>query len=120
MNYVVVMGRLGKDLELKTTDKGDYTFGSIAVDESYKDKNGEKIKKTVWVAFTLYGLTAKNCVKYAGKKGNRLLLTGKIDEAKGKDDKYSHMVFKPLRVDYIDFNNTGETQPEENNEQVPF
>jgi single-stranded DNA-binding protein len=119
MNHVVVMGRLGKNLELKTTDKGPYTFGSIAVDESYKDKNGVKVKKVVWVPFTLYGSTAENCVKFAGKAGNRLLLTGKIDEQKGKDDKYSHLIFKPLRVYYIDWNEKGQTQEPET-EQVPF
>lgn len=117
MNNVILMGRLGKDLELKTNDKGSSTFGSIALDESYKNDKGEKVEKTVWVSFNLYGKIAENTVKYAGKKGNRLILMGKLDNFKGKDDKYAQLTFKPLNVQFVDFN---DKKTQEENKEVPF
>lgn len=118
MNQVIVMGRLGKDLELKTTDKGvQYVFGSIAVDESYR-KDGIKVDKTVWVAFTLYDKAAENAVKYVGK-GNRVILTGKLDTKQVEGAKYPELTFKALHMQYVDFKdkadaatgNTGTEQP---------
>jgi single-strand DNA-binding protein len=104
MNIVTLSGHLGRDLELKQSNSGPYCFGSLALNEDYKDKSGAKVKKTVWVDFTLYGHTAENAVKYVGKKGNRIALIGKLDNRKKEGEKYAQLAFKVLRVEYVDFN----------------
>jgi len=79
MNYVVLLGRLGRDPELK------YTSGNTAVckltlatDESWKDKDGNKHKKTDWHRLTAWGRQAEVMAEYL-KKGSQVLVTGKIE-----------------------------------------
>jgi single-strand DNA-binding protein len=103
VNDVKLLGRLGKDLELTTSDKGvKYCFGSIAVDASYVDKSGAKIDATDWIPFTLYDKQAENAVKYVGK-GCRVILTGKLTTKKTETDKYPIVVFKALHMEFVDF-----------------
>ena len=47
LNKVMLIGRLGKDPELRYTPSGSpvATF-NIATDESYKDKEGKKVENT--------------------------------------------------------------------------
>lgn len=45
-----IIGRIGKNAEIKTTNNGQLLVFSIAVDRSYYDKNAnKKIDKTQWV-----------------------------------------------------------------------
>ena len=41
-NYVNLIGRLGSDPELKSTENSSYAKTSLATSEKYKDKAGEK------------------------------------------------------------------------------
>ena len=122
MNQVVLLGRLGRDLELKTSEKGVVsTFGSIAVDGSYKDKTGTKIEKTTWVAFTLYDKQAENAVKMVGKKGNRIILIGELGSKKTEIDKYPILIFKARQWQAVDWNEKQDAvAPAQPKEEAPF
>ena len=49
LNKVQLIGRLGKDPEVKAIPSGVKLANfSIATDESYKDKDGTKHEKTEW------------------------------------------------------------------------
>jgi len=48
-NKVQLIGRLGQDPEIITfEDGGKMAKFSLATDESYKDKNGQKVERTFW------------------------------------------------------------------------
>ena len=49
INKVILVGNLGRDPEVKTTESGaKYARFSLATTESYKDKSGEKKDRTEW------------------------------------------------------------------------
>ena len=78
LNKVMLIGRLGKDPELKYTEKGTaYCIFSMATDESYKDENGNKVEKTEWHNITVWRKLAEICSQYL-KKGSKIYCEGKL------------------------------------------
>lgn len=49
MNNWTIIGRLGKDAEVKQSKNGSLLIFPVAVDRSYKTKDGEKVDKVQWV-----------------------------------------------------------------------
>jgi single-strand DNA-binding protein len=73
MNNIVIIGRLGQDPELKTTQSGKQVCNfSVAVNEGY----GEN-KKTVWFNCVLWEKTAEVAAKYL-KKGSQACVRGRM------------------------------------------
>lgn len=82
INEVQLMGRLGRDLELRTLQSGVTTVSfSIATDYTYKDKQGEFQKETEWHNCVAWGKTAE---LMAGRlsKGSRVLIQGRLTHRK--------------------------------------
>lgn len=87
LNKVILIGRLGRDPETRYMPNGDAVCNfSIATDESWKDKNGQRQTRTEWHAITLYRKLAEIAAKYL-QKGSLVYLEGKIQSRKytGKD-----------------------------------
>lgn len=78
LNKVMIIGNLTRDVELRYTPSGAAVgeFG-IAVNESYKSKDGEKKDSTVYAMVTVWGKTAENCEKYIGK-GSKVFVEGRL------------------------------------------
>jgi len=78
LNKVMLIGRLGKDPELKYTEKGTaYCNFSIATDESYKDESGNKVERTEWHNIITWRKLAEICQQYL-KKGSKIYCEGKL------------------------------------------
>jgi len=94
MNRAIIIGRLGKDPEIKYTTEGQPICNfSIATSERWKSKSGEKVEKTEWHNCTAFGKLAEICEKYL-TKGSQIYVEGKIQtnsyEAKdGSGKRYS-------------------------------
>jgi single-strand DNA-binding protein len=93
-NKVILLGRLGKDPELKAIgdDKSVATF-SIATSETYWDKSEQKKKEiTEWVNCVAWPPAAKFIGEYM-KKGDQIYIEGKIRtrtwEAKDGSTRYA-------------------------------
>jgi len=87
LNKVILIGRLGRDPECRYLPNGDAVCNfSIATDESWKDKNGQRQTRTEWHAITMYRKLAEIAGQYL-KKGSQVYLEGKIQSRKytGKD-----------------------------------
>ena len=87
LNKVILIGRLGRDPETRHMPNGDAVCNfSIATDESWKDKNGQRQTRTEWHAITMYRKLAEIAAKYL-QKGSLVYLEGKIQSRKytGKD-----------------------------------
>jgi single-strand DNA-binding protein len=77
-NRVTLMGNLGKAPEMITLESGrKLAKMSLATDETYKNKQGEKVKETQWHSLTAWGKTAELLEKYA-TKGTELAVGGKL------------------------------------------
>ena len=77
-NSVQLIGRLGKDPEVKqlTSGKTLATF-SIATSDSYRNAQGDKVEDTQWHNVVAWGRTAEIASEYL-KKGQEIALEGKL------------------------------------------
>ena len=87
LNKAILIGRLGRDPEVRYMPNGEAVCNfSIATDESWKDKNGQRQTRTEWHAITLYRKLAEIAAQYL-KKGSQVYIEGRIQSRKytGKD-----------------------------------
>ncbi len=78
VNKVILVGRLGKDPEIRSIPSGTSVAKfSIATDERYTDRNGEKQERTEWHNITAWGKLAEICGQYL-RKGKLVYVEGSI------------------------------------------
>jgi len=85
LNIVIIEGNLTRDIELKMTsnDKPLATCG-LAHNSSYKNAQGEWIKKTTFIDFVVFGKQAQN-FKTACSKGSPVTIEGELAEDNWED-----------------------------------
>ncbi|MGO9640120.1 MAG: single-stranded DNA-binding protein [Candidatus Acidiferrales bacterium] len=85
VNKVILVGRLGKDPETRYTSGGQAVCNfSMATDESFKDRNGERQKRTEWHRIVLWGKLAEIAQQYL-KKGAQIYIEGRIQSRQWED-----------------------------------
>ena len=85
VNKVILVGRLGRDPETRFTSGGQAVANfSIATDETYKDKSGERQKRTEWHKIVVWGKQAEIAQQYL-KKGAQIYLEGRIQSREWTD-----------------------------------
>jgi single-strand DNA-binding protein len=85
VNKVILVGRLGRDPETRYTGGGQAVANfSMATDETYKDKNGERQKRTEWHKIVVWSKLAEIAQQYL-KKGSLLYLEGRIQSREWQD-----------------------------------
>lgn len=78
LNKVTLMGNLTRDPELKQTKTGKHVCDiGIAINEQWKDADGNKQESTVFVDVTFFGRAAEVIGEYC-KKGRPLYVEGKL------------------------------------------
>ena len=84
---VIIIGRLGRDCEMKYTPGGDAvaTF-SIATDKKWTGTDGKAQQKTVWFRVTAWRKLAEICNTYL-KKGAQVMVEGEMAEPHAYLDK---------------------------------
>lgn len=93
VNKAILIGRLGKDPDLRYMPNGDAVCNfSLATSESWKDKNGEKQEKTEWHNISIFKKLAEIAGEYL-KKGSLVYVEGRLQTRKWQDkegnDKYT-------------------------------
>jgi len=85
VNKVILVGRLGRDPETRYTGGGQAVANfSVATDETYKDRNGERQKRTEWHRITVWGKQAEIAQQYL-KKGALVYIEGRIQTREWQD-----------------------------------
>ena len=78
VNKVILVGRLGKDPEVKSTPSGTtVTKFSIATDEKFTDKSGEKQERTEWHNIVAWAKLGEICGQYL-RKGKLVYIEGSL------------------------------------------
>ena len=91
-NNVQLIGRLGKDPEIRTFDSGKKQASfTIATNETYKNQKGEKVEDTQWHNLVIWGKLADVAGQYL-KKGSEIAVQGKLTyrsyETSGGEKRY--------------------------------
>jgi single-strand DNA-binding protein len=85
VNKVILVGRLGRDPETRFTGGGQAVANfSVATDETFKDRNGERQKRTEWHKIVVWGKQAEIAQQYL-KKGSLVFIEGRIQSREWQD-----------------------------------
>lgn len=85
LNKCMFIGNVGK-IETRYLPNGDaVTNLSLAVNENYKNKDGQKVERTEWVNVTIYRKLAEIAAEYV-KVGMPLYIEGKMQTRKWQDE----------------------------------
>ena len=116
LNKVMIIGRLGRDPELRYTQSGTpVTTLNIATDESYTDREGNRVERTEWHRVTVFQRQAENCANFL-RKGSLVYVEGSLQTRKWQDnqgqDRYTTEI-KAQKVQFLDKKSAGERHSEE-------
>jgi single-strand DNA-binding protein len=85
VNKVILIGRLGKDPEVKYTPSGaPVAKFTLATDEVFKDRSGEQQKHTEWHNIVAWNKLAEICGEYL-TKGKLVYIEGRIRSRQWED-----------------------------------
>lgn len=85
VNKVLLIGRLGKDPEVRyTTTGGSVATFSIATNENWTDKNGQKQERTEWHRIVAWGKLGEICGQYLSK-GREAFVEGRLQTREWTD-----------------------------------
>ena len=133
LNKVLLIGRLGKNPEIRYTPDGLAIANfSVATDEGYKDKDGNYKSNTEWHRIVAFGKLAEICGEYL-TKGKQVYIEGRIQTRTWNDQngekKYSteiianNLIMLDSRQDSISnvpSNNNVSVSNENNDDDIPF
>jgi single-strand DNA-binding protein len=85
VNKTILIGNLGADPELRHTPSGASVCNfSVATNESWTDKSGEKQERTEWHRIVVWGRMGEACSKHLSK-GRQVYVEGRIQTRKWDD-----------------------------------
>jgi len=86
LNKVLLIGRLGQDPEMRTTQNGQSVASfSIATNESWRNKEGEQQERTDWHNCVAFGSTAEKYIGPYVKKGTLVSIEGTLQTRSWED-----------------------------------
>jgi single-strand DNA-binding protein len=78
VNKVILVGNLGKDPEVRYTPGGQAVANfTIATNENWTDKQGQKQERTEWHRIVVWGKAAELCGEYLSK-GRQVYIEGRL------------------------------------------
>lgn len=104
LNRVFLMGNLTRDPEVRYTPSGTAVGDlGLAVNETYKNKAGETVEKTVFVDIEVWARQAETCAEYL-YKGSPVFVEGrlKLDQWENQQgEKRSKLRVRADRVQFL-------------------
>lgn len=102
INKVTLIGNLGSDVEYRELESGSkFAKFSLATNESYKDKAGERQTQTEWHNIIGWRQLAEQMNKYLSK-GKLVFIEGKLTHRKHEKDGvtkyYTEVVARTVRL----------------------
>lgn len=100
-NRVTLIGNIGQDPEVKTTESGKkVTHFTLATNDGYKNTEGQKVNETTWHNIVAWNGLAETASKFL-KKGREVAVEGRIvyrtyDDKKGVTKNITEIVLNDL------------------------
>lgn len=88
INKVILVGNLGRDPEIRTTQDGrEIANFTVATSDSWRDKaTGERRERTEWHRIVVFNEALVNIVKNYLKKGSKVYIEGSLQTRKWTDN----------------------------------
>jgi len=102
LNKVMVIGRLGRDPEMRYTPGGSpVTTFSVAASRQWKDGNGETREETEWFNIVAWNKLAEICKDYL-RKASRVYIEGRLQTRQWQDQEgQTHYRTEVIATDMI-------------------
>lgn len=127
LNKVTLIGNLGKDPEIRKTQDGRSIANfSLAMSESWKDKNtGEKKEKTEWINVVVFSEGLVGVVEKYVHKGSKIFIEGQLQTRKWQDkdgsDKYTtEVVLQNFKSNLLLLDGKNNAQPNDSGQYKPL
>ena len=122
LNKVILIGRLTRDPDMRFAPSGQPVSNfSVATDEAYVGKDGQKVEKAEFHRVVAWGKQADFVANYLGK-GRLVYVEGKIETRKWQDqsgqDRYSTEI-KAVTIQALDKKPDGQPAPQQPAPQQP-
>jgi single stranded DNA-binding protein (ssb) len=83
LNQVQVIGRLGREPEIRQAGASRVCSLSLAIESSFKDANGDWHKKTTWMRVSVWGKPADGLAHL--EKGDLVFVAGELESKSWQD-----------------------------------
>ena len=103
VNKVILIGRTGADVELKYTSSGKAVANfSLAVNDSFKNRDGEQTERVEWVRCVAWEKLAEVCSEFL-TKGKQAYAEGRLqtrtyEDREGNQRTVCEVVVRQLRL----------------------
>ena len=102
-NKVILIGRLGRDPELRYTPSGTPVVNfPLATSETYIDKDGNRQEKTEWHRIVVWAKQAESVANYLSK-GRLVLVEGSLQTRKWTDNQGQDRYTTEIRAQRVIF-----------------
>jgi len=129
LNQCNFIGNVGQDPKIKKMNDGTTVANfSIACNESWNSKSGQKQEKTEWVNCVAWRKLAETIEKYV-KKGQQIFISGKLQTRSWEKDGITHYITEIIANSVIFLGTAGDVQkpqvpdntiPPEPDTEIPF
>lgn len=104
MNRVFLAGNLTRDPELRQTNTGQSVSDlGLAVNERYRNRDGEDVERTCFADVVVWGKQAEVCHQHLAK-GAPVLVEGKLQQDRWETEdgqKHSKMRIRATKVQFL-------------------
>lgn len=123
LNTVSVVGRFGRDPELKeTVNKVPVVDFSIANSRDYKDRDGNEVKRTNWIPCRAYKGLAETICNFL-HKGSRVGVIGELTVDEWEDKNTGEKKWKTYilvtELQFLDSKSSGESSSTSSSDSSP-
>jgi single-strand DNA-binding protein len=110
MNLVILIGNIGQDVELTSFENGgQIARTTLATNESYTNREGQKVDVTEWHNLDVSNKLADVFQKHV-KKGDKIRVSGKLKTQSYDKEGVKHYITKVL-VNEVEFLTPKASQP---------
>ena len=114
----MLLGRVGKDVEVKDVNGTKCAIFTIATSEKYKDRNGEYQENTQWHNVVAWRNVADICERFV-KKGDQIGIEGRLQTRNYTNSEGRKIYVTEIIVENFEFLQT-KRQEEQPTEQPKF
>lgn len=105
-NKITLIGRLGRDPEVRVTSAGTVVNFSLATEETWLDNQGQKQTRTEWHRIVVWGKQAEPCAKYL-TKGRLVFVEGSLQTRKYQDNQGQERSVTEVKAQRVLFLSSG-------------